>query len=73
MGPRKAAAAEHAAGVPRLDERPVLNGIFLVLRSCQIPFAEEKKTKISPAHALAVTKTQLAQWFCAAGTGFFIF
>jgi hypothetical protein len=42
MGLRKAAAAEHAAGVPGVDERPVLNGIFLALRSCQIPFADEK-------------------------------
>ena len=42
---------EHAAvrallpkppGVPRVDERPVLNGIFLALRACQIPFADEK-------------------------------
>ena len=29
-------------GVPRVDDRPVRNGIFLVLRSCQILFADEK-------------------------------
>jgi hypothetical protein len=29
-------------GVPRVDDRPVLNGIFWVLRSCQMPFADEK-------------------------------
>jgi transposase len=29
-------------GVPRVDDRSVLNGIFWVLHSCQIPFADEK-------------------------------
>jgi hypothetical protein len=29
-------------GVPRVDDRRVVNGIFWVLRSCQIPFADEK-------------------------------
>jgi transposase len=29
-------------GVPLVDDRRVLNGIFWVLRSCQIPFADEK-------------------------------
>ena len=27
---------------PRVEDRPVLNGIFWVLRSCQIPFADER-------------------------------
>jgi len=29
-------------GVPRVGDRPVLNGTFWVLRSCQIPFVDEK-------------------------------
>jgi transposase len=29
-------------GLPRVGDRPVLNVIFRVLRSCQIPFADEK-------------------------------
>jgi hypothetical protein len=29
-------------GVPRGDDRPILNGIFWVLRSCQILLADEK-------------------------------
>ena len=40
-GPALGLAAEQA-GVPRVDDRRVLNGIFWVLRSCQIPFADEK-------------------------------
>jgi len=42
-------------GVARVDDRPILNGIFWVLRSCQNLLADEKrKTKISAVHALAV-------------------
>jgi transposase len=29
-------------GVPRPNDRRVRDGIFWVLRSCQIPFADEK-------------------------------
>jgi transposase len=29
-------------GVPRVDDRRLLNGIYLVSRSCRIPFADEK-------------------------------
>jgi hypothetical protein len=29
-------------GVPRLDDWRVRDGNFLALRSCQIPFADEK-------------------------------
>jgi transposase len=29
-------------GVPRVEDCPVLNGIFWVLRSCQILLADEK-------------------------------
>ena len=28
-------------GAPRVDDRRVLNGFYLVSRSCQIPFADE--------------------------------
>ena len=40
-GAGRSRSAEQA-GVPLVDDRRVLNGIFWVLRSCQIPFADEK-------------------------------
>jgi transposase len=42
MGRGWTGAADKPRGVARVDDRRVLNGIFWVLRSCQIPFADEK-------------------------------
>src|SRR5580704_18117816 len=49
-------------------DRRVLNGIFWVLRSYQIPLADGKsKPKSRRLTRSPLLKTQLAQWFCAAG------